>query len=56
MSADTDVRKRMEKKVSILETLDAHQKDHPDFCSDIAAALIESELEMLAVESGMATA
>jgi hypothetical protein len=46
----------MREKVSILETLDAQQKDHPGFCSDVAAALIDSELQMLAIESGIAAA
>ena len=56
MNAASDVKTRMQTKVGIIATVEAQQKDHPDFCSGLLEALIASELRMLLVESGIASA
>jgi hypothetical protein len=56
MNAVNDIKGRMQTKVDIIATVEAQQKNHPGFCSAIVEALIASELRMLVVESGAASA
>ena len=56
MNAESDVKARMQTKVGIIATVEAQQEDHPDFCSGLVETLIASELRMLFVESGVASA
>ena len=42
---------RLQEKVTILETIAAQQRDFPGYSADIAEALVDSELRMLADES-----
>ena len=51
MNGITDVRTRLQDRLTVLLTIDAQQIDHPGYGSDIAAAIIDSELQMLTSES-----
>ena len=51
MKGNTDVRTRLQDRFTVLLTIDAQQIGHPGYGSDIAAAIINSELQMLACES-----
>jgi hypothetical protein len=48
---NVDMRTRLRDRFTVLLTIDAKQVEHPGYCSDIAAAIINGELEMLASES-----
>ena len=51
MSMNADVRTRLRDQFTVLLTIWDQQIEHPGYCSDIEAAIINSELQMLASES-----
>ena len=51
MSMNADLRTRLRDEFTVLLTIEHLQIDHPGYCSDVAAAIINSELQMLASES-----
>ena len=51
MNRNTDSRNRLQDRFTGLLTIDAQQIDQPGYCSDIAAAIVNNELQMLASES-----
>jgi hypothetical protein len=52
MSARLDVATRLKDKVTVLSVIAEQQKHHPGYCSDVVAAIIDSELCLLAAECG----
>ena len=49
MNAKSDTRARLRDKATIVDALARHRQNH--YCSEVATAIIDGELQMLAIES-----
>lgn len=45
------LKRRLQDKTAILDAIEAQQRNHPGYCSELAAAMIDSELQLLKIES-----